>query len=113
MCAIEAGCARSHAQATVVPNGASNGADPPEISTWRTAAGPWTQGSAASVPGARPTVGELTQGSGRRSLGSQRVFQTGDYHNTWDAQGLPDGLYYYLLRDADDRRAKGWVEVRR
>ena len=43
----------------------------------------------------------------------QRVFQTDDYHNNWDARGLPDGLYYYLLRDADDRRAKGWVEVRR
>ncbi len=43
----------------------------------------------------------------------QRVYQTDDYHNTWDAKGLPDGIYYYLLRDADDRRAKGWVEVRR
>ncbi|MBD2770102.1 gliding motility-associated C-terminal domain-containing protein [Hymenobacter sp. BT664] len=43
----------------------------------------------------------------------QRVYQTDDYHNTWDAQGLPDGIYYYLLRDADDRRAKGWIEVRR
>ena len=43
----------------------------------------------------------------------QRVYQTNDYHNNWDAQGLPDGLYYYLLRDADDRRMKGWVEVRR
>ena len=43
----------------------------------------------------------------------QRVYQTNDYHNTWDATGLPDGIYYYQLRDADDRRAKGWVEVRR
>ena len=43
----------------------------------------------------------------------QRVYQTDDYHNNWDAQGLPDGIYYYLLRDADDRRVKGWVEVRR
>ena len=43
----------------------------------------------------------------------QRVYQSGDYHNDWDATGLPDGVYYYLLRDADDRRAKGWVEVRR
>jgi len=43
----------------------------------------------------------------------QRVYQTNDYHNNWDAQGLPDGIYYYLLRDADDRRVKGWVEVRR
>jgi gliding motility-associated-like protein len=43
----------------------------------------------------------------------QRVYQTDDYRNTWDAKGLPDGSYYYLLRDADNRRAKGWIEVRR
>ncbi|GAB2709931.1 hypothetical protein GCM10011495_27590 [Hymenobacter frigidus] len=43
----------------------------------------------------------------------QRVYQTDDYHNNWDAAGLADGIYYYLLRDADDRRVKGWVEVRR
>ena len=43
----------------------------------------------------------------------QRVYQTDDYHNNWNAQGLADGIYYYLLRDADDRRMKGWVEVRR
>ncbi|MCC3154435.1 gliding motility-associated C-terminal domain-containing protein [Hymenobacter sp. BT770] len=43
----------------------------------------------------------------------QRVYQTDEYHNSWDASGLPDGIYYYLLRDADDRRVKGWVEVRR
>ena len=42
----------------------------------------------------------------------QLVFQTDDYRNNWDAKGLADGTYYYLLRDADDRRAKGWVEVR-
>ena len=43
----------------------------------------------------------------------QRVYQTNDYRNNWDASGLADGIYYYLLRDADDRRVKGWVEVRR
>jgi len=43
----------------------------------------------------------------------QRVYQTDDYRNNWDARGLSNGVYYYLLRDADDRRAKGWVEVRR
>ena len=43
----------------------------------------------------------------------QRVFQTDDYHNNWDAHGLVNGLYFYLLRDADDRKVKGWVEVRR
>ncbi|OGX81095.1 hypothetical protein BEN47_19445 [Hymenobacter lapidarius] len=43
----------------------------------------------------------------------QRVYQTNDYRNNWNADNLPDGIYYYLLRDADDRRVKGWVEVRR
>ena len=43
----------------------------------------------------------------------QRVYQTDNYHDTWDATGLASGVYYYLLRDADGRRAKGWVEVRR
>ncbi|HEX8330892.1 MAG TPA: gliding motility-associated C-terminal domain-containing protein [Hymenobacter sp.] len=43
----------------------------------------------------------------------QRVYQTDDYRNNWDASGLANGIYYYLLRDANDRRVKGWVEVRR
>ena len=43
----------------------------------------------------------------------QPVYQTDDYHNDWDARHLPDGIYYYLLRDADGRQVKGWVEVRR
>jgi gliding motility-associated-like protein len=43
----------------------------------------------------------------------QRVYQTNDYHYDWDGTGLPDGIYYYLLRDTADRRIKGWVEIRR
>ena len=43
----------------------------------------------------------------------QRVYHTAEYHYDWDGQGLPDGVYYYLLRDTADRRAKGWVEIRR
>ena len=43
----------------------------------------------------------------------QRVYQTDNYHNDWDGRGLPDGVYYYLLRDTDNRRLKGWVEIRR
>jgi gliding motility-associated-like protein len=43
----------------------------------------------------------------------QRVFESSDYHNNWDARGLPDGIYYFLLRDTDNRRQKGWLEVRR
>ena len=43
----------------------------------------------------------------------QRVYQSDDYHNDWDARNLPDGIYYFLLRDADGRRQKSWLEVRR
>ncbi|QNH61823.1 gliding motility-associated C-terminal domain-containing protein [Hymenobacter sediminicola] len=41
------------------------------------------------------------------------VFETKEYHNNWGGQGLPNGIYYYLLRDTDNRRAKGWVEITR
>ncbi len=43
----------------------------------------------------------------------QRVYHTDEYHYDWDGRGLTDGVYYYLLRDSADRRAKGWVEIRR
>ena len=43
----------------------------------------------------------------------QRVYRTDDYRNDWDARGLANGVYYYRLRDADNRQVKGWVEVRR
>jgi gliding motility-associated-like protein len=43
----------------------------------------------------------------------QRVYQTNEYHYDWNGSDLPSGVYYYLLRDTQDRRAKGWVEIRR
>jgi gliding motility-associated-like protein len=43
----------------------------------------------------------------------QRVYQTDEYHYDWDGRDLPSGVYYYLLRDTADRKAKGWVEIRR
>ena len=43
----------------------------------------------------------------------QRVYQSDNYHNDWDAGNLPDGIYYFLLRDANGRRQKSWLEVRR
>jgi hypothetical protein len=43
----------------------------------------------------------------------QAVFETESYRNDWDASNLSAGIYYYLLRDAEGRTAKGWVEVRR
>jgi len=42
-----------------------------------------------------------------------KVYETEVYRNDWHADNLPDGVYYYHLRDADGRQAKGWVEVRR
>jgi gliding motility-associated-like protein len=41
------------------------------------------------------------------------LYETQDYHNNWSSSGLPEGVYYYLLRDTDNRRAKGWLEVKR
>ena len=43
----------------------------------------------------------------------QRVYQSDNYRNDWDARNLPDGIYYFLLRDAAGRRQKSWLEVRR
>jgi gliding motility-associated-like protein len=42
-----------------------------------------------------------------------KVYETSSYHNDWRGENLPDGVYYYLLRDQDGRTAKGWVEVKR
>jgi len=41
----------------------------------------------------------------------QQVFESAAYHDEWNAAGLPDGVYYYLLTYADGHRVKGWVEV--
>ncbi|WP_426493305.1 gliding motility-associated C-terminal domain-containing protein [Hymenobacter sp. 102] len=42
-----------------------------------------------------------------------KVFETDTYRNDWRADNLPDGLYYYHLKDADGRAVKGWVTVQR
>ncbi|MET4105522.1 gliding motility-associated C-terminal domain-containing protein [Hymenobacter sp. UYP22] len=42
-----------------------------------------------------------------------KVFETDTYRNDWRADNLPDGLYYYHLKDADGRAIKGWVTVER
>ncbi|PLW94059.1 MAG: hypothetical protein C0592_04200 [Marinilabiliales bacterium] len=41
------------------------------------------------------------------------VFQSEDYQNDWNADGLPDGPYYYLLKFADGISQEGIVNVRR
>ena len=42
----------------------------------------------------------------------QQVYQTEAYHNDWNAPGLADGIYFYLLQDDEGRTQKGWLEVR-
>ncbi|MCC2545533.1 gliding motility-associated C-terminal domain-containing protein [Hymenobacter sp. BT175] len=42
------------------------------------------------------------------------VYEQSDYNNQWAAEGLPDGLYYYVLRRPSRCPAatlKGWLEV--
>ncbi|MDB5271075.1 MAG: hypothetical protein JWP58_4115 [Hymenobacter sp.] len=42
----------------------------------------------------------------------QQVFDAPAYRNDWAGAGLPAGLYYYLLHDADGATlGKGWVEI--
>jgi hypothetical protein len=42
----------------------------------------------------------------------QRVYDSPVYHNDWGGEGLPAGIYYYLLGVDDGAgRVKGWVEI--
>ncbi|WP_425509616.1 gliding motility-associated C-terminal domain-containing protein [Xanthovirga aplysinae] len=36
-----------------------------------------------------------------------------DYNNDWTADGVPDGIYYYILRlkGKEEKAFKGWVEI--
>ena len=43
----------------------------------------------------------------------QRVFEVAAYHDEWNADGQPNGVYYYLVTYPDGQQLKGWVEVRR
>jgi len=42
-----------------------------------------------------------------------KVFEAARYRNDWDGTGLPDGVYYYLLRTPDGHASKGWVTIQR
>ncbi|UPL48613.1 DUF7948 domain-containing protein [Hymenobacter sublimis] len=42
-----------------------------------------------------------------------KLYETDNYRNDWRADNLPDGTYYYHLKDADGRSVKGWVTVQR
>lgn len=41
----------------------------------------------------------------------QLLFEAAAYHKDWAAEGLPAGLFYYLLGSPDGNRVKGWLEV--
>lgn len=41
----------------------------------------------------------------------QQVFESATYHDEWNANGLPDGVYYYLITYPDGHHTRGWVEV--
>ncbi len=42
----------------------------------------------------------------------KRVANYGQYHSQWSAQGLENGLYYYILSNrVNQQRYKGWVHV--
>ncbi|MGY3088313.1 hypothetical protein ACVWYF_001346 [Hymenobacter sp. UYAg731] len=43
----------------------------------------------------------------------QQVFEAAAYHDDWNADGQPDGSYYFLASYPDGHQLKGWVEVRR
>ena len=43
----------------------------------------------------------------------KEVYQTAAYRNDWRGENLPDGTYYYHLRDAAGRTLKGWVQINR
>ncbi|MBH8558691.1 DUF7948 domain-containing protein [Hymenobacter negativus] len=43
----------------------------------------------------------------------QKVFEAAAYRDDWNAEGQPDGVYYYLASYPDGHQLKGWVEVRR
>lgn len=45
----------------------------------------------------------------------KQIFSTGDYRegNFWDAEGEPDGIYFYRLQVAGEQTYTGWVEVLR
>jgi gliding motility-associated-like protein len=41
-----------------------------------------------------------------------RVYNKDNYDNSWDGEGLSDGIYYYIYKRPNDKEAKsGWVEI--
>ncbi|RSK51070.1 DUF7948 domain-containing protein [Hymenobacter rigui] len=42
-----------------------------------------------------------------------KVFEAASYRNDWSGAGLPDGIYYYILRLPDGTPLKGWLTIQR
>jgi len=42
-----------------------------------------------------------------------KVFESASYQNDWNGGQLPNGVYYYLLRQQDGTAIKGWLEISR
>ena len=42
-----------------------------------------------------------------------RVYNSSNYGNNWNGDGVPDGTYFYLLMLPDKKTYHGFVEIRR
>ncbi|TAG55310.1 MAG: hypothetical protein EAZ27_07255 [Cytophagales bacterium] len=41
-----------------------------------------------------------------------KVYESDNYKNNWNAEGLPDGIYYFLTESTKSKRViKGWIEI--
>jgi gliding motility-associated-like protein len=43
----------------------------------------------------------------------RQVFYSPHYQQDWNAEGLADGIYFYLLKNSSGQTIKGWIEVLR
>jgi gliding motility-associated-like protein len=42
----------------------------------------------------------------------ERLYHQASYHNQWNAEGIPDGIYFYQIVDSEySKTEKGWVQV--
>ncbi len=40
----------------------------------------------------------------------EEVFRSNDYQGTWNGDGFPDGIFYYLLTSPDGSECRGWFQ---
>jgi gliding motility-associated-like protein len=44
----------------------------------------------------------------------ERLYHHASYQNQWNAEGIPDGMYFYQITDSEyNKTEKGWVQVLR